>query len=86
MRRAALAEVPSLFCHPQLEGPVVGAGGNQLPVQGNVQTHDFALVSGQGLQGVPARVGPHLGRVVVGPGQQEVAVIRWKERRKHKEK
>lgn len=59
---------------PQLEGAVVGAGGDQLPVRGHVHAHHLPLVSRQRLQRRPARVTPDLRRVVVRPRQQEVAV------------
>ena len=60
---------------PQLEGSVVGAGGYQLPVEGDVQPHHLALVTCQRLQRGPAGVSPDLGGVVVSARQQEVAVI-----------
>lgn len=71
----ASSPAAALLCCPQLEGPVVGAGGNELPIEGDVQAHHLPLVPCQRLQRGPAGVGPDLGGVVVGAGQQEVAVV-----------
>lgn len=60
---------------PQLEGSVVGAGGDELPIQGDVQSHHLPLVPRQRLQRGPAGVSPDLGRVVVRAREQEVPVI-----------
>lgn len=60
---------------PQLEGSVVGAGGDELPVQGDVQSHHLSLVTRQRLQRGPAGVSPDLRCVVVRAREQEVPVV-----------
>lgn len=59
---------------PEFEGSVVGAGGDQFSIWGHVDAHHLPLVSCERLQRRPARVTPHLCRVVVCSSQEEVSV------------
>lgn len=55
----------SSVSHPEFEGAVIRAGGNELSVRRQVQSHHFTFVSCQSLQRRPPRVSPHFSQVVV---------------------